>query len=390
MSPTPWLVAVTAVAVVSDAMLLPFYPQFFAERFGVADPSHIGLYLAMSCLVVLLALPVWAHLARRLGTLRLLIGTQVVAGALSLSCAVVTSLPMFWGLSLAMLVAKASYLLVYPYLMHLEPPGRHAPLIGTLSVVVHAGGILGAMIGGLVLEHWQAAQVFRVMAVSDALQVAVCLLLLRHGRTPHAVPASPPAAGTNGAILRLGLVMLLFYFSAHLARPFFARYWELASGLPGEVLAGAVFAIPGGVAVALLALDLLARRPAGHAIVLPLGIGLTGLLLQASGEVVALLAGRLLFGWALFRVTVRLEVRLFRLSTPARYASDFSKIHVFQGLGVLVASWGAGRLVDAFGLASPFLVAALGFVLCALAHRLLLAREETTPQRFPDPASART
>ncbi|WP_416139810.1 MFS transporter [Halomonas sp. HK25] len=390
MSPTPWLVAVTAVAVISDAMLLPFYPQFFAERFGVEAPSHIGAYLAMSCLVVLLALPAWARLARRIGTLRLLIGTQVVAGLLSLSCAVITSLPWFWGLSLAMLVAKASYLLVYPYLMHFAPLDRHATLIGVLSVVVHAGGILGAMVGGLVLEHWQAAQVFRVMAISDALQVAVCLLLLRRGRVPHAAPATPPAPGTSGAILRLGLVMLLFYFSAYLARPFFAQYWELASGLPGETLAGAVFAIPGGVAVALLAIDLLGRRPGGETIAVPLAIGLTGLLLQASGEIVAILAGRLLFGWALFRVTVRLEVRLFRLSTPARYASDFSKIHVFQGLGVLVASWGAGRLVDAQGLASPFLVAALGFVLCALAHRLLLAAPGEPAPRPSESVSART
>lgn len=390
MSPTPWLVAVTAVAVISDAMLLPFYPQFFAVRFGVEAPSHIGAYLAMSCLVVMLALPAWARLARRAGTLRLLIGTQLVAGALSLACAVVTSLPWFWGLSLAMLVAKASYLLVYPYLMHFAPQDRHATLIGVLSVVVHAGGILGAVIGGLVLEHWQAAQVFRVMAVSDALQVAVCLLLLKHGRAPHAAPATPPAPGTSGAILRLGLVMLLFYFSAYLARPFFAQYWELASGLPGELLAGAIFAIPGAVAVALLALDLLGRRSGGEAIAVPLAIGLTGMLLQASGEVAAILAGRVLFGWALFRVTVRLEVRLFRLSTPARYASDFSKIHLFQGLGVLIASWGAGRLVDAQGLASPFLVAALGFVLCALAHRLLLARAEASPARPTETVSART
>lgn len=390
MNPPPWLVAVTAVAVISDAMLLPFYPQFFAARFGVEAPSHTGAYLAMSCLVVLLALPAWARLARRVGTLRLLIGTQLVAGALSLACAVVTSLPWFWALSLTMLVAKASYLLVYPYLMNFAPRDRHATLISVLSVVVHAGGILGAMVGGLVLEHWQAAQVFRVMAISDALQVAVCLLLLKRGRAPHAAPAIPTTPGTSGAILRLGLVMLLFYFSAYLARPFFAQYWELASGLPGEALAGAVFAIPGGVAVALLALDLLGRRPGGEAIVVPLAIGLTGLLLQASGEVVAILAGRLLFGWALFRVTVRLEVRIFQLSTPVRYASDFSKIHVFQGLGVLVASWGAGRLVDAQGLASPFLVAALGFVLCALAHRLLLARAEATPARPTGSVSART
>ncbi|MDR5857914.1 MFS transporter [Halomonas eurihalina] len=389
MSPTPWLVAVTAVAVISDAMLLPFYPQFFAARFGVTDPSHIGLYLAMCGLVVMLALPGWARLARRIGTLRLLLGTQLLAGGLSLSCAEVASLPLFWGLSLAMLVAKASYLLVYPYLMHVEPQARHATLIGTLSVVVHAGGILGAVVGGLVLEHWQAAQIFRVMAVSDALQVVVCLLLLRRGRVPHSTPSTPSVPGTSAALLRLGMVMLLFYFSAHLTRPFFARYWEMASGLPGELLAGAVFAIPGGVAVALLAFDLLGRRASGSAIVLPLAIGLIGLLLQTSGDTTAIFAGRILFGWALFRVTVRLELRLFQLSTPDRYASDFSKIHIFQGLGVLIASWSAGRLVDAHGLISPFIVAALGFALCALAYRLLLTGD-TTAERSTDSVSART
>ena len=29
------LIAMTAVAVVADSMLLPFYPQYFSERFGV-------------------------------------------------------------------------------------------------------------------------------------------------------------------------------------------------------------------------------------------------------------------------------------------------------------------------------------------------------------------
>ncbi len=391
MRPTPWLVSVTAVAVVSDSMLLPFYPQFFADRFGVTAPAHVGGYLAMSCLVVMLALPIWALLARRFGTLQLLVGTQLVAGGLSLSCALVTSLPLFWGLSLAMLVAKASYLLVYPYLMHFEPQDRHATLIGMLSVVVHAGGILGAIVGGLVLELWQPARVFQLMAVSDILQVAVCLLLLSRGQVPHAAPATPTSPSANGAILRLGVVMLLFTFSAYLARPFFAQYWALASGQPSATLAGAVFAIPGGVAVALLAFDLLGRRPSGAAIVIPLAIGLTGLLLQASGEVIAILTGRLLLGWALFRVSVRLEVRLFQLSTPKRYASDFSKIHIFQGLGVLIASWGAGRLVDTQGLASPFFVAALGFALCALAYRLLLAGSPANKQAQPtDPVSART
>ncbi|WP_458526977.1 MFS transporter, partial [Onishia taeanensis] len=177
-----WLIGVTAVAVVSDAMLLPFYPRFFAERFGVTSAEPVGLYLAASSLVVMLALPAWARGVNLIGTLRLLIGTQIAAGIACLACAVVTSLPLFWALSMLMLVFKASYLLVYPYLIRRTPAERHAATIGLLSVVVHFGGILGAVIGGLVLEHWPASYIFRVMAISDLLQVLVCAGLLARER----------------------------------------------------------------------------------------------------------------------------------------------------------------------------------------------------------------
>jgi hypothetical protein len=66
------LLTLTTLAVVGDAVLLPFYPQYFASRFGVNDASLVGNYLAAMCLVVMLALPAWAALARRVDLLRLL------------------------------------------------------------------------------------------------------------------------------------------------------------------------------------------------------------------------------------------------------------------------------------------------------------------------------
>src|SRR6185295_5621505 len=72
-----FLVLMTAIAVVSDSLLHPFYPQFFASVFGIRDPEYVGNYIAASHLTVLLTLPLWARIAKRVPVLHLLIGTQV-------------------------------------------------------------------------------------------------------------------------------------------------------------------------------------------------------------------------------------------------------------------------------------------------------------------------
>ena len=51
------LVLMTVIAVVSDSMLHPFYPQYFAVVLGVTDPRHVGLYIAACSLTVMLAFP---------------------------------------------------------------------------------------------------------------------------------------------------------------------------------------------------------------------------------------------------------------------------------------------------------------------------------------------
>lgn len=377
----PLLMGLTALAVVSDAMLLPFYPQFFAERFGVSDPQHVGAYLAAMCLTVMFALPLWARVVRHMPLLQLLVFTQLAAGLLCLYCYYTSSLTGFWLLSLAMIAFKGSYLLVYPYLIGLSEEGEHAATVGLLSVIVHFGGIAGALLGGLLLQGADGGQVFLLMAAGDALQIAICLYLLWQlplaALTPAAKPAVARGADDGGhlrRVYRLAGLMLLFYFSAYLVRAFFALHWQTVSGIGDSRLAAAVFALP-----ALLALAGLwhnrqrARRglePWGSLPVMLL-IGTAGLLLQALSDTVALLLGRCLFGWAMFQLTVQLDVQLFRLGTTQSYAADFSKINFCQNLGVLAASYAAGALVAAQGLAMPFWVAAAGFVLTALVYPLL-------------------
>src|SRR5262245_10578696 len=94
------LVVMTVIAVVSDSMLHPFYPQYFASVFGVTNPQHVGLYIAACALTVMVTFPLWAQLARKIHVLHLLIATQLATGILSLWCSTTVSLVEFWIVSL--------------------------------------------------------------------------------------------------------------------------------------------------------------------------------------------------------------------------------------------------------------------------------------------------
>lgn len=376
------LIAVTIIAVVSDTMLMPFYPQFFADVFGVTDPRHVGLYIAAFCCTVMLAFPFWAQLAKRRSTLRLLIWTQIAAGVFSLLSYRSTSLVEFWLVSLTMFVFKASYLLIYPYLMSLERKESHAGTIGLLSVIVHFGSILGALLSGFVLQTLEAIHVFAVMASGDFVQALLCMVLLKRGEPRVEAAAdgddkvesslAPRHSSRAGLIPKLGAVMLVFYFSEFLLRPFFSRYWEEVSPVDSQILAGLVFAVPALMGLAALwfsqRASQLGARPMPFAGAL--GLAVIGTLLQSVDQLWLVLSGRCLFGWVMFQVMVRLDLILFERSSPESYASDFSKIHVFQQLGPLLASFAAGSLVAKYGLHAPFIVAALGFLLTMGMHRI--------------------
>jgi predicted MFS family arabinose efflux permease len=99
------------------------------------------------------------------------------------------------------------------------------------------------------------------------------------------------------------------------------------------------------------------------------------MLLQGIEAPLWIIVGRVLFGWAFFQIVVKLDVTMFALSKPASYAADFSVINFFQNLGVLLASFAAGAVVDESSLRAPFFIASAGLLLCALLSVWLLERQ---------------
>ncbi|WP_028221641.1 MFS transporter [Paraburkholderia oxyphila] len=383
------IILMTTFAVVSDAILIPFYPQFFAARYGVTSPVHAGAYVACISIVVMLTLPVWARIAKRLDAMHLLVYTQCAAGVLSVASYFAATVPLFWVLSLAMFMCKSSYLLMYPYMMRLEAKASHAHTIGVLSVVVHFGAIAGAVAGGLVMQVWDAHHCIFAMAAGDFVQMAICMHLIRthriarrcrfwvndaEGAEAHAVR---PSLRERMPILRLALLMLAFDFCVYLIRPFMSSYWQDVTGSSSELASGLVFAIPGMVALAALRINkrLAARgKPLPSHMTANLLLCTAGVLLQGVEVPLAIVAGRVIFGWALFQIVVKLDVTMFALSTPASYAADYSVINFFQNLGVLLASFAAGAIVDTTGLRAPFFIASAGLLVTVLLGAWLLDR----------------
>lgn len=374
------LILLTLVSVVADTMLLPFYPQFFSAEFNQHSPEHVGFYIAACCFTVMITFPLWAKAAKRINELHLWVYTQIGAGCLGISCYFVEDLVAFWLLSQSMLVFKASYLLIYPYVMRLEEKDKHLGVASLFSILMHFGAIGGALIGGLMLEYINPRGVYLIMAGTDALQVLVCLYIIYYKKVPFLQPQPTSqhseVAGESderfskgkGYVYSLGMISLLFYFSVFLIRPFFSRYWESVSNLSNELIAGAVYSIPGWIALFGLWIN---HRQKGqrnnYTIILnAFFLGLLGVFIQGIESPAAVVIGRCIFGWALFQITVRLEVVMFELSHKDDYAIDFSKIHLFQNIGVLLASFSVGSIVSQFDLQMPFWASFLGLTTTAI------------------------
>ncbi|MBP2831641.1 MFS transporter [Aquimarina sp. U1-2] len=367
----------TLVAVVSDYLLHPFYPQFFEARFGVVDPKWVGYYFAAICFMVMIAFPFWAYVSKKVAELNILVYTQCIAGLLALYCYWTTSYFNFWIVSLVMILFKGSYLLVYPYVLKIITKKEHPDTIGLLSVVVHLGGILGAVIGGLTVDLIDANYIFLIMALGDFIQMGMSLYLLKSSKyaTSRIVSSSPIKKESReivpkGYILKIGLITMILYFSDFLIRPFFASYWESLSGYDSKVISGSIYAIPG--LVALIALYINSKRKHTeeglYSAVGILLLGSIGLLLQGVPVEVLVIIGRIIYGWSIFQGVVKFDVLLFRFSTPQSYATDYSKVHFFQNLGVLLSSFSVGLLVEHHGLKIPFLVAFVGFIITLLLY----------------------
>lgn len=403
------IIIMSALGMMSDTVLIGFYPQFFEMRYGSTDQVHTGMYVAAISIAVMCTLPVWVRVAKRFEPMSLIGFTQCIAGLLCLSAIWAETLTQYWVLTMLMFMFKSSYLLMFPYLMRIVSSDEHSRTIALLSVVVHISGILAAASGGYILQHLGASAALVLMAAGDFGQMGITLWLNRTGRIIKVndskqaqaqvvqdtavlladdATAPAPVAPRKGfshltrGILTLSLIMFVFDFSAYLIRPFFSEYWIYATTHKDQTLAGLIFAIPGLAAVVALIVKHRLNENAtrrNENLSWNLLLSLVGLYLQSIPSDIAIVVGRCMYGWGLFQVAVKLEVSLFSISRKEDYAHHFSITNFFQNLGVLISSWCAGYIVSLVSHQAVFLIAAAGIALTWLANKLTLDLDHIKP-----------
>src|SRR5690606_36514474 len=242
------IIIMSALGMMSDTVLIGFYPQFFDMRYGNTDQVHTGMYVAAISIAVMCTLPIWVRVAKRFEPMSLIGFTQCIAGLLCLSAIWAGTLTPYGVLTMLMFMFKSSYLLMFPYLMRIVNSDEHSRTIALLSVVVHISGILAAASGGYILQHLGASAALVLMAAGDFGQMAITLWLNRSGKiikvnnqeqinaqdikdtaaiVADDATAPAPVATRRGfshltkGILTLSMIMFVFDFSAYLIRPFF-------------------------------------------------------------------------------------------------------------------------------------------------------------------------
>ncbi len=403
------IIIMSALGMMSDTVLIGFYPQFFDMRYGNTDQVHTGMYVAAISIAVMCTLPIWVRVAKRFEPMSLIGFTQCIAGLLCLSAIWAETLTQYWVLTMLMFMFKSSYLLMFPYLMRIVNSDEHSRTIALLSVVVHISGILAAASGGYILQHLGASAALVLMAAGDFGQMAITLWLNRKGKiikvnnqqpisaqdikdtaaiVADDATAPAPVATRRGfshltkGILTLSLIMFVFDFSAYLIRPFFSEYWIYATAHKDQTLAGLIFAIPGLAAVVALIVKHRLSATAtqrNENLSWNLLLSLVGLYLQSIPSDIAIVIGRCMYGWGLFQIAVKLEVSLFSISRKEDYAHHFSITNFFQNLGVLISSWCAGYIVSLISHQAVFLIAAAGIALTWLANKLTLDLDHIKP-----------
>ncbi len=387
------LILVTFSAVVFDSLLVPFFPMFFEQVFGIIKPIFTGYYLATMTLIVLIGFPIWGWVSKRVETFSLLMLTQSLSALLGVYCYYINNLYFFLFASFLMYFLKSSFLLIYPLIIKIENTQSHGNTIGILTLILHLGIIFGACIGGFVMEATNPKNIYLLMSAGDILQAILCLYL--HTKKTEAAKIISELGNTKDIkisfqpkhLLLLSTIGFLFYFSILLPRPFFVVYWEeVYKGSHSTVLSACAFSLTAITGIGALFYNYYRPNILPPITSIPLYIiyGIIGISLQSNPNIACIISGRILFGFALFQVMILIDHCVFYYNQPENHERYYSVLHLFQGIGTLIAGFSAGIIASEFELRTLFHISTFGLCLTfiftlILKHSLLDSSQKNPP-----------
>lgn len=383
------------LAVFTEVLLSPFYPQFFRQVFGVEDLSYTGYYIFICRFTVVLVAPLWGLLSRRFAVKRLLAVGQAGSALMTVLLGTSQTIEQFIFFSVLLLLFKSSYLLVYPLIVEFAGKGQRSTIAGTYQAVFH-GAIVAATIAGAWMVNLEAPLfLFYWIAIADLIQLGLCLIVLRS--TPKLSSDSPKVEANRpigdvgikfvGAI---GLTVLTFQLANNLVRPFFTEY---VTAFPFDVslqTSSILFLIPSVMAIAAMPFIRKVAQPQRLPMLYSVGLGLLILSLYLQGgttQLPVLVLSRVVYGFMLAVTQAALELQLFEHSSQNRLHYHYSLVTAFANVGHLGAPLLASYLVNTYSLAAPLLAAGTLCLINLVFARLTIFRTVSWTNLQPVPVS---
>jgi MFS family permease len=249
-----------------QSLILPALPAL-AEHYG-ASLSEIAWMVTGFGLASIVAIPLVGRLGDMLGKRRMLLASLAAFAVGSLACAVARSSgPAIAGRVIQGLGAAVGPL-TYGLARDTIAPDRMPHAIGAVVGGASAGGAIGFLLSGVLVDGFSAAAVFWFLFVF-AVVIAIAVALLVH-ESPVRAAVRLDAGGA--ALLGLGLLALLLAISKGSA-------WGWTSGRTVGTFATAVAALAAFALVEarvrqpLVELGLVVRRPFASANVCAFGFG---------------------------------------------------------------------------------------------------------------------
>ncbi|TAE55880.1 MAG: MFS transporter [Nostocales cyanobacterium] len=356
------------LAVFNEVLLSPFYPQFFRKVFGVQDLGYTGYYIFLCRLTIVIFAPMWGLLSRYLEVKYLLYFGQIMTAMTTALMGTSKTVNQFLIYTLILLLFKSSYLLVYPLIIKIAGKPRQSKIAGTYQAVFHGAIITATITGAFMVNLANPLNLFYVIALADIFQLIICVYALQRISSKQKNKSQNTKKNqTNWLFLiMIGMIISSFQLANNMIRPYFTEYITSTPFQVDLVTSSLLFLIPSIMAV--LALPYI--RKICHPEALPsiylLGMGLltTSLFLQGvTNNIIILLIARIIYGFCLAITQASLELKLFSSSASKQLHFNYSLATSFANIGHLGAPLLASQLVNNFGLAFPFLTAAIISVL---------------------------
>lgn len=272
----PWrrtlfvMAATQAIMSLTVSVSWPFLPLYVVEL-GIHPISQASLWAgiisAPQFLIAAIVSPFWGALADRIGRKAMVLRCALATAFFTALMAAAQDVWQMLALTIMYGIFSGFYGAAIALVGTQVPEERLGYSLGWMSTAQLAGTLSGPLVGGLLadsLHSYRAVYVFSAIGASVA--VAVALLFVHEGRSPHSSRAARLTGGPRGGSFRavfatrefapMIVVMLLANIAAGAVSPIIAPYTRLLLGHEEHWVATAA-----GAAIAVTGLAGLASAP---------------------------------------------------------------------------------------------------------------------------------